>query len=200
MKTPVILLAFSLILFQYSCQKSIVKYETAIKSCVPVEKIIKQGSGTMAYRIVPTDCILGAQLPAFEEKSMDGKMINRDYFAGKVSFINFWHIGCRPCEEEMPLLNQLVEKYKDQPVNFLAIGMNTVQDVPAFLLKHPFNFDHIPYGYSLTMDIFQLQWGNPLTLIVDRHLKIISIVQDKLDNTKMEKEIIPIIDHALKKF
>ncbi len=198
MKTPVILIAFSLILLQYSCRRSIVEYSEAIKSCVPVDKAVNGSQGTMVFGFVPTDCILGAQLPEFEEKAMDGKMINRDYFQGKVSFINFWHVGCRPCEEEMPVLNQLAEKYKDQPVNFLAIGMNTTQNVSSFLVKHPFNFDHIPYAYKLINDTFQFKWTYPLSLIVDHHLKIISVIDYKLDNERISKEVLPLLDKALK--
>jgi len=102
-----------------------------------------------------------------------------------------------PCQAEMPAFNQLVEKYKSKPVNFLAIGRNTPEIITDFLLEHPFHFDHIANGDPIIGGAFQTRWGYPLTLIVDKHLKIIK-TECGMNDQMMEAELIPVIDRALK--
>src|ERR687893_223477 len=58
--------------------------------------------------------------PAFSLTSMDGKKFELASLRGKVVVINFWFTGCPPCIEEMPKLNELVEKFKDKDVVFIA--------------------------------------------------------------------------------
>ena len=40
---------------------------------------------------------------------------------GKVTLLEFWRVGCHHCQETVPLLNKLFEKYKPQGVQFVAI-------------------------------------------------------------------------------
>ena len=41
---------------------------------------------------------------------------------GNIVAINIWAYGCKPCIEEIPKLNMLVDKYKDKPVKFISIN------------------------------------------------------------------------------
>ncbi len=45
-------------------------------------------------------------------------------YKGKVVFINFWASWCAPCQEELPLLNQLGGDYRGRKVQVLAINVD----------------------------------------------------------------------------
>lgn len=75
-------------------------------------------------------------------KTADGKTLNQKSLNNKPSLVNLWFTTCAPCIEEMPYLNQLKEKYKDQ-VNFVSITFNSKNEVEKFLEKRTFNFTHI---------------------------------------------------------
>ncbi|MEP6647755.1 MAG: TlpA disulfide reductase family protein [Saprospiraceae bacterium] len=146
------------------------------------------------------NCVIGAQLPEFDGTTMDGKKIDKSYFEGKVSVINFWFEGCMSCEHEMPYFNTLVEKYKVKNVNFLAISLNSPKDITDFLVTHPYNFDHIAYGEPITAGNFKMTWGYPTTLVVDKHLKIIYTtggVADENGNVLAHMDLDPKIELAL---
>jgi len=175
-------------------QRHLLDYNTAINACVPDTT---NRNGSISYFYWSADCLVGAQLPEFTAITMEGKKIDKNYFKGKVSVINFWFKGCMPCQAEMPAFNQLVEKYKSKPVNFLAIGRNTPEIITDFLVEHPFHFDHIANGDPIIGGAFQTRWGYPLTLIVDKHLKIIK-TERGMNDQMMEAELIPVIDRALK--
>jgi thiol-disulfide isomerase/thioredoxin len=134
---------------------------------------------------------------------MDGQPIKAEYFANKINVINFWFIGCHPCEAEMPGFNALVEKYKSRPVNFLAISRNKPDDIHEFIADHPFNLDHIALGESISNDIFHITWGYPTTIVADANYKIIYAHHGGADDStavqKIQDELIPVIDGALEK-
>ena len=195
------ILFVSILFFQISCKKEPVDYSTALETCIPdTMKMIKDGD-TIKLPYMNIDCILGAHLPEFSSVTMDQKPIDRRYFEGKVSVINFWFEGCKPCEAEMPGFNKLVEKYKSSAVNFLAIGRNSPEDIAEFIARKPFHFDHVSYGEPIIRGPFQSTWGYPVTIVADKQMKIVYAESGGMsDSTAVEiiqKKLIPVIDAAL---
>jgi thiol-disulfide isomerase/thioredoxin len=59
---------------------------------------------------------------ALSFKDANGKTTTLSQLKGKVVFINFWATWCPPCLAEMPSINKLYEKYKNNDdVAFLLI-------------------------------------------------------------------------------
>lgn len=66
---------------------------------------------------------------------------------GKVVVFNFWFINCPPCKKEIPELNELVEKYKEnKDIVFIAIALDDAYALKDFLKYTPFNYSIIPDG------------------------------------------------------
>lgn len=195
------LVAITLLLIIVSCKPDpIVDYETAVKNCRIDTMRAESEKGPMVGYTMNYDGLIGAQLPVFTAKTIEGKEINKSYFEGKVSIINFWFIGCHPCEDEMPVFNQMVEKYKDKNVNFLALSRNSPKDVQEFLVSNPFNVDHLAYAEPLIEGVFHAAWGYPITMVADQNMKIVHITRglgtaDQL--TESQKEFNRVIDGAL---
>lgn len=202
-KFPIPYLFYLLVIISTSCQEPKLDYETAISSCKPKAHINEKGDTTYYY-FSSADCILGAQLPEFTDTTMEGTVIDKEYFQEKVSVINFWFIGCKPCEAEMPGFNKLVEKYSSSPVRFLAIGRNSPGDIDEFLADHPFHFDHIAYGEPIIKNNFKHKWAYPFTIVADRNMKILfTQIGGKADTSAIEhiqQALIPVIDRALKEY
>ena len=66
--------------------------------------------------------------------------ININEYKGNLLVLNFWYIACGPCIVEMPYLNQLVEKYKNENVQFLALSFDSIPDIKNFLSRTEFNY------------------------------------------------------------
>jgi len=59
--------------------------------------------------------LLNKPMPSLSAKTLDGIVINRDYFKGHCTLVSFMYIGCMPCMNEIGLLNRLKNEYANYP-------------------------------------------------------------------------------------
>ncbi|MBL7557201.1 MAG: TlpA family protein disulfide reductase [Bdellovibrionaceae bacterium] len=75
-------------------------------------------------------------LPQGSFKTLDGKKLNLQQFAGKIIIFNFWASWCAPCIEEVPSLVSLVKA--DPNIVIIAVsGDQNKDDIHAFLKSFP---------------------------------------------------------------
>ena len=79
--------------------------------------------------------------PAFTLTALSGQQGALSQYKGQVVMVNFWATWCGPCQQEMPLLDQMYKKYK--PAGFTLIGVNVDKEEPAvkeLLARKPVSF------------------------------------------------------------
>jgi len=77
----------------------------------------------------------------FSLNSLAGQSVALSQFKGNVVLVNFWATWCGPCQQEMPLLDQMYKKYK--PAGFTLLGVNVDKEAPAvkeLLSRKPVSF------------------------------------------------------------
>lgn len=58
----------------------------------------------------------------FDLKDLNGKEYKLSDYKGKIVIMTFWEVRCSYCKQEIPILNEMYEEFKDQDdVAFLAI-------------------------------------------------------------------------------
>lgn len=57
----------------------------------------------------------GQKAPELKLKDKDGKDVSLADYAGKKIYLNFWASWCEPCKDEMPHLEKVYQKYKNDP-------------------------------------------------------------------------------------
>ena len=66
---------------------------------------------------------------AFKGKDLDGNDVDESLFAkNKVTVVNFWFSGCKPCVEELSKLNELNDKIKEMGGEVVGINTDTLDD------------------------------------------------------------------------
>ncbi len=87
--------------------------------------------------------------PAFEVKTLGGETLSPAGLAGKAVVLNFWYVGCAPCQVEMPGLNKLVEEFKDEEVVFIGFALDEEGRLREFLKKNPFHYKIVAGSSSI---------------------------------------------------
>jgi len=86
---------------------------------------------------------------------------------GKVVLVNFWATWCAPCRKEMPDLDALYKKFKDQGLVILAIDDEETTKIAAFLKDKPVTYSVLLDPGRKVNDIFHID-GIPKSFVYDR--------------------------------
>lgn len=108
---------------------------------------------------------VGDQAPAFDVQDLDGATLTLDSLRGKVVVLNFWFIACPPCRSEMPVLNDLVHKYQDRDVVFIAFAADPPEALREFLESHRLLYRVVPDATPIA-ERFGVR-GAPTHMIID---------------------------------
>ena len=114
---------------------------------------------------------------------IDGSVKSFSDYKGKLLVINFWYINCGPCIVEMPYLNDLVDKYQNEDIQFLALSFDTIPDIKLFLNRTEFKYEHGSISRSMMYDFTPVAPGH---FIVDTE----GVIRDIIVGAPRKTELI----------
>jgi cytochrome oxidase Cu insertion factor (SCO1/SenC/PrrC family) len=109
----------------------------------------------------------------FKIKTTDmyGNKINTKNYKGKILVVNYWFTNCGPCVQEIPELNKIVDKYKnDNDIVFISIALDDAYTLETFLKTHTFKYRIIDNGRIFANDNGIKSY--PTNVVVDRNNKV----------------------------
>jgi len=137
-------------------------YKATLTDCLNQHKI----------QLDKTDCMNGVTAPDFTGSTIDGKNIRLSKLRGQVVVLNFWFIACAPCRAEVPGLNEVVESFKNEKVNFVSIATDKEPELKKYLTKNKFSFETIADPAFSTCQKEYNIYSYPTTIIIDKNGKI----------------------------
>jgi len=137
---------------------------------------------------------IGEKAPDFELVDLNGKTHRLSDYEGQGVFLNFWGTFCKPCEKEMPYIENQYQKFMDKGVQVLAVNVGESEfAVKKFAERHHLTF---PIVIDTDADV-QVAYGiNPLpiTFLIDKEGTVVKSFTGSLTEDKVEqfmKEIQP---------
>lgn len=106
--------------------------------------------------------------PDFTLESRQGENLRLRDFRGEVVMLNFWASWCGPCRQEMPLMDELYEQYKDLGFTILAVNVDEDRgEAHRFLDKVPVSYPILYDPESNVSEQYEVQ-AMPTTVMIDR--------------------------------
>ena len=110
----------------------------------------------------------GQVAPDFALKSSTGENLRLSEYRGDVVMINFWATWCGPCRQEMPLLDELYNRYERVGFNLLGVNIDddsgrAVQMAEELGINFPVLFD----ARKEVSELYKVE-AMPVTVLVDR--------------------------------
>ncbi|WP_271855374.1 peroxiredoxin family protein [Patiriisocius marinus] len=109
----------------------------------------------------------GHTLPYFNMIDRNGNIIKTDNTEGKVVVFNFWFATCPPCIKEIPELNEVYEKYKNNDnIVFAAVTFEKEEKIARFQTKHNLKYPIVGKEGSFSQAV--TRGAYPTNVIVKR--------------------------------
>ncbi len=125
---------------------------------------------------------VGHPAPDFTFPDLTGKKVSLTDFRGKVVFVNVWATWCPPCREEMPSMQKLYERFKNEEFKILAVSIdsNGREAVAPFMEKLNLTFPALLDPESKMWGLYGLT-GVPESFIMDREGLVVKKIVGAID-------------------
>jgi peroxiredoxin len=110
----------------------------------------------------------GRSAPDFALKSSTGENLRLSEYRGEVVMVNFWATWCGPCRQEMPLLDELYQRYERVGFNLLGVNIDddsrrAMQMIAELGVNFPVLFD----DRKEVSKLYEVE-AMPVTVLIDR--------------------------------
>ena len=144
----------------------------------------------------------------FKGKDLDGNDVDDSLFAkNKVTVVNFWFSGCKPCVGELSKLNELNEKLKEMGGEVVGINTDTldnneagIKEAKEILKAQGASYKNLTFDSNSTVGKYA---GNimafPTTVLVDKDVNIVGEpfmggIDDQSNYDQLMKQIQSVLD------
>ncbi|MDX1696215.1 MAG: TlpA disulfide reductase family protein [Ketobacteraceae bacterium] len=123
---------------------------------------------TLAFSQGAMAAKVGQQAPEITLPDRNGKTVKLSDFRGQVVMVNFWASWCQPCRTEMPLIEDLYQKFKKIGFVVLAVNVDEEPENGKKMLKEvPVSFPVVFDSKNQMIEKYGVQ-AMPSTYMVDR--------------------------------
>ncbi len=109
----------------------------------------------------------GKAAPDFELELLDGSRVRLSNFAGHPILINYWATWCPPCREELPLIQERLDKYSPDLVVLTINAGEDPKTIRNFIQQKAFSF-HVLLDPEWKAEALYGIYAYPTTVFIDR--------------------------------
>ncbi len=143
---------------------------------------------------LPLGSPVGQVAPDFTLKDLNGRTITLSELRGHPVLINFWATWCPPCREEMPVLQTMWTRYRDQGFVLLAIDVQEPPNVvESFVRRQGLDFYILLDTRGDVSTRYRIR-GFPTSFFVDREGVIRAYHPGSMDESTAERYIKRIVE------
>ena len=125
--------------------------------------------------------------------TIDGEKWSLHDQRGSIVLLNFWATWCLPCQEEIPVLVSLSEKYKSQGLKIVGVTVDSenTEQINKFIKDFKMNY---PVVLTVPGSLLSQQESVPMTLLIDEESRLIKKYVGAIDEDLFEEHIKELLD------
>ena len=132
--------------------------------------LVLSNSGTKTASVDPGVAQVGKKAPGFTSWDLGGRKVSLDEFKGKPVLLTFWATWCTACQEELPALQQIDERYRSSGLTVLAVDYRETDTarMSQFLAGLHVNMESVVDPQGAVAGAFGVDLGLPVNVWLDR--------------------------------
>ena len=116
---------------------------------------------------------VGKEAPDFSLVDMEGDQHKLSDYRGQGVFLNFWATWCKPCEREMPYIDNQYKEFKDKGVAVLTVDVGESElAVNNFIEKYDLSFPVMIDKDGQVQTAYMID-PLPITFLIDKDGKVV---------------------------
>lgn len=116
---------------------------------------------------------IGEEAPDFILTDLEGNEHRLSDYEGQGVFLNFWGTFCKPCEKEMPYINNQYNQFKDKGVQVLSVDVKESElAVKKFADRHKLDFPIVIDKDESVASAYGID-PIPATFLIDKNGKVV---------------------------
>jgi thiol-disulfide isomerase/thioredoxin len=139
---------------------------------------------------------VGSLAPDFEISDFDGARHRLSDFRGKPAYVNFWATWCGPCREELPEMQELLDRHEDDLAIITVNRSEPLDRAEAFLAdleklngEPGVNFTVNGMDPDDTLYDEYRGLGMPVSVFVDADGKVVKVFNGRISLEIMEEAV-----------
>ncbi len=114
--------------------------------------------------------LVGTHVPDFEAKDTEGYPHRPFMYRGRVLILHFWNFWDNSFRNEIPALNEIVDKYRKDGVEVLSfVNLKIGDSEREYLKQNPVHFPIVENSYQFADAFLSIKIWLPYMIIVDKN-------------------------------
>ncbi|MBS1252370.1 MAG: Thiol-disulfide oxidoreductase ResA [Anaerolineales bacterium] len=131
----------------------------------------------------------GDRAPGFQLETLEGDVLSLAALEGRVVVVNFWATWCNWCKYELPALQVVHEKYKDE--GLIVLGVDVEEPGPlveAYAERYGLSFPIVLDVEGTAAEAYKVR-GLPMTFFIDRSGTIVRVKRGAMREDELELHV-----------
>jgi thiol-disulfide isomerase/thioredoxin len=134
---------------------------------------------------------VGGTAPAFASWDLSGKKVSLSDFKGHPVLITFWATWCTACQEELPAVQRIRDRYQSTGLSVLAVNYRETNTgrMSDYLAGLHVNLQAVMDPEGTISSAYGVDIGLPISVLLDRKGTVLQIIIGVVSSAALEAAV-----------
>lgn len=134
---------------------------------------------------------MGETAPAFTSWDLSGKKVSLADFKGHPVLITFWATWCTACQEELPAVQRIRDRYQSTGLKVLAVNYRQTNNglMSQYLAGLHVNLETVMDPEGTIASAYGVDIGLPISVVLDRKATVLQIIVGLVPSAVLETAV-----------